>query len=74
MRIQTRNGTVSSGSNKVPLQKIPSKYSESSNRGGSRQSSGRSARSTLAVNESEEKERQMTGDLATSPKNGHLVP
>jgi hypothetical protein len=41
-QIHTRGGTLSSGSNKPPLQKIPSKNSEYSNKDTSRHSSARS--------------------------------
>jgi uncharacterized protein YhbP (UPF0306 family) len=76
-QIHTRGGTISTGSNKPPLQKIPSKNSEYSNKDTSRHSSARS------VKENALEDVQLTDNtlgvenkLAVTPQSAqnHLVP
>ena len=76
-QIHTRGGTLSSGSNKPPLQKIPSKNSEYSNKDTSRHSSARS------VNENAFEDVKLTDKtlgadnmLSVTPQSheNHLVP
>ncbi|XP_028409034.1 adhesion G-protein coupled receptor D1-like [Dendronephthya gigantea] len=71
-QIHIRGGTLSTGSNKPPLQKIPSKNSEYSNKDTSRHSSARSVKENGETCD----DVQLTENtLATTPQTqNHLVP